>query len=948
MSSKVVASLNNPDAAGGKNRANVSSRPGNTPSAANGATTAPTVVVSVPSEDQATIATDLITAHCAVSTGTKVVNANDIANVKEEEFDDDFDDLELGPTDQVPLGEILERLQEAAALACATSNSEIEGDGGSDGDFIRLHAAAADQDDGSPTISATVNVATLDLSDPESIHAHLSQLNDTVLKVSLNDDPSLSIASPAAASSESPLSPKLDSSCSSSSSSGYLSSPPLSSSQLPPVQSSSPSSSSSSPPSTAAKPPSLPIGPLSHSTNNPSSSVAKTATRSASTPSVSTGGRRSSSSTSKSSPQVCSICTKSFSNASALAKHRLTHSEERRYQCNTCSKAFKRQDHLNGHLLTHRSTKPFACLVEGCGKSYCDARSLRRHKENHHGSKAAKDASSLSVSVPSTTSVTIVKSKVDDPNSKSIDNQSTTKLKSQGLVVSTKGLSPQQVQLIEQLFKDSKSITTTDTTRAGSSRKSSRTASPVKTASSPAGSITTVTAKKTDASIAASNIAAKALAAVQNQAFQLTTLDVSPCSPESGNATGNAIVLAEKPVECTLCSKKFKNIPALNGHMRLHGGYYKRDAEGKRIVNAVRPSNDDPPPAPSPGHLRPLLEESKKRKLEQEELSIQTSSLTQDLITHILHSPQTMNNENKVFTSLPQPNTNQLLANLERSASTPGPQEISPSPMLSSPPADHQAPGIRLPSIPATPIAIKSAPFPASKSSSSSSSFYPAQVTLSISSETSQITETTSSASPAVAAVKIPLANVMKVDVASDKTPKIGEEHQADIPDMMNPDEVDENKDSVVREEMLWDPKIGSKISQQALQSYLTLASSCLVPGVARKEESALRALYKSGGNVQAALLQLMSNKNKNDDGLKTNAAWSDEEVSAFYESLVKYHKDFDKIAENVGSRSKAECVEYYYIWKNVCRDESRSFKAIFSASIPNNNTLDQIQLQQS
>lgn len=82
--------------------------------------------------------------------------------------------------------------------------------------------------------------------------------------------------------------------------------------------------------------------------------------------------------------QACSVCSKTFSNASALAKHRLTHSEERKYHCSICSKAFKRQDHLNGHLLTHRSTKPFACSAEGCGKSYCDARSLRRHRENHH------------------------------------------------------------------------------------------------------------------------------------------------------------------------------------------------------------------------------------------------------------------------------------------------------------------------------------------------------------------------------------------------------------------------------------------------------------------------------------------------------------------------------------------------------------------------------------
>ena len=79
---------------------------------------------------------------------------------------------------------------------------------------------------------------------------------------------------------------------------------------------------------------------------------------------------------------------------SPLAKHRLTHSEERRYHCNICGKAFKRQDHLNGHLLTHRSTKPFACHVDGCGKSYCDARSLRRHKENHHG-QAKPESKSL-------------------------------------------------------------------------------------------------------------------------------------------------------------------------------------------------------------------------------------------------------------------------------------------------------------------------------------------------------------------------------------------------------------------------------------------------------------------------------------------------------------------------------------------------------------------------
>lgn len=39
-------------------------------------------------------------------------------------------------------------------------------------------------------------------------------------------------------------------------------------------------------------------------------------------------------------------------------------------------------------MLTHRNKKPYECKAEGCGKSYCDARSLRRHTENHHTSLA--------------------------------------------------------------------------------------------------------------------------------------------------------------------------------------------------------------------------------------------------------------------------------------------------------------------------------------------------------------------------------------------------------------------------------------------------------------------------------------------------------------------------------------------------------------------------------
>lgn len=46
-------------------------------------------------------------------------------------------------------------------------------------------------------------------------------------------------------------------------------------------------------------------------------------------------------------PEIkCEQCGKTFGSSSALAKHKLTHSDERRYICSTCGKGFKRQDHL--------------------------------------------------------------------------------------------------------------------------------------------------------------------------------------------------------------------------------------------------------------------------------------------------------------------------------------------------------------------------------------------------------------------------------------------------------------------------------------------------------------------------------------------------------------------------------------------------------------------------
>jgi hypothetical protein len=150
-----------------------------------------------------------------------------------------FDGIDLGVDDQtpVPLGDILDKLQEES-----DSLSGVARGSGSDpqaehcnkngsctgddlNDFIRLHSVTGDGSD-HPTISATVNVATLDLSDPDSIHQHLSQLNDTVLRVTTDrlnanasstendlfddsDDPMASVASTVASIAASTVSTKV-------------------------------------------------------------------------------------------------------------------------------------------------------------------------------------------------------------------------------------------------------------------------------------------------------------------------------------------------------------------------------------------------------------------------------------------------------------------------------------------------------------------------------------------------------------------------------------------------------------------------------------------------------------------------------------------------------------------------------------------------------------------
>jgi uncharacterized Zn-finger protein len=86
----------------------------------------------------------------------------------------------------------------------------------------------------------------------------------------------------------------------------------------------------------------------------------------------------------------CDQCSKCFSRATHLKRHKLTH-EEGKIQCSICDKRFTRLDHLNLHVASnHSETKPFQCEVLDCKKGFLRQEHLKKHIEAKH-SEGSKD-----------------------------------------------------------------------------------------------------------------------------------------------------------------------------------------------------------------------------------------------------------------------------------------------------------------------------------------------------------------------------------------------------------------------------------------------------------------------------------------------------------------------------------------------------------------------------
>lgn len=138
-------------------------------------------------------------------------------------------------------------------------------------------------------------------------------------------------------------------------------------------------------------------------------------------------------------------------------------------------------------------------------------------------------------------------------------------------------------------------------------------------------------------------------------------------------------------------------------------------------------------------------------------------------------------------------------------------------------------------------------------------------------------------------------------------------------------------------EDMLFDPKVCKHLSDEELNHYLDLACSAVVKGGSCNKEYALHSLRLCNGDIEDAVLSLMVDTPKLPKGhpllsyvYPENNVWSSEDVRRYHQALMKFDKDFFKIAKDVGkSKNVKQCVEFYYLWKKVCPDEYKRLRII-------------------
>uniref|UniRef100_A0A8P4G609 Transcriptional-regulating factor 1 n=1 Tax=Dicentrarchus labrax TaxID=13489 RepID=A0A8P4G609_DICLA len=122
---------------------------------------------------------------------------------------------------------------------------------------------------------------------------------------------------------------------------------------------------------------------------------------------------------------------------------------------------------------------------------------------------------------------------------------------------------------------------------------------------------------------------------------------------------------------------------------------------------------------------------------------------------------------------------------------------------------------------------------------------------------------------------------------------------------------------------LLWTPwdELERPVNQQRVEALLTMARSSVVPGGGASPESALHVLSECRGDFLLTVEKLLltpetSNNNNNHTPHPAGVSWSSAERRSLVKSLQLHHKDFSQVQKAVQTKTVSQCVEFYYLWK--------------------------------
>lgn len=365
-----------------------------------------------------------------------------------------------------------------------------------------------------------------------------------------------------------------------------------------------------------------------------------------------------------------------------------------------------------------------------------------------------------------------------------------------------------------------------------------------------------------------------------------------PGSPESSGQTKGVFgeqFDAKNKLTCSICLKEFKSLPALNGHMRSHGG--------------MRAS--------------PSLKQEIPRK--------------HPPITAKVEEPLKTPPEKKKFRHRPEP----LFIPPPPSSYTPNPTSYSGATLyqsqLRSPrilgdhllldPA-HELPPYTPPPM-LSPVRQGSGLFSNVLISGHGPGVHP-QLPLTPLTPTPRVLLCRSSSIDGSNVTVTPGPGEQTVDV--EPRINIGLRFQAEIPELQD---VSAMAQDTHKATLVWKPwpELENQALQQQVENLLNLCCSSALPGGGTNSEFALHSLFEAKGDVMATLETLLLRKPVR---LKCHPLanyhyagsdkWTSLERKLFNKALATYSKDFIFVQKMVKSKTVAQCVEYYYTWKKIMR----------------------------